>query len=591
MAVAETQNPCLGALAERHPLLLQDISEWVRAHPESTRLGSQPPRPAFLRQDGHDVLVDLMPSDQVLDHLRVDQGRPLVHVFPQLARCLQFLGQPDALGCVQNENWVPLLLFPLESAAHTQRWLAKTNPKRWPWQFLNGNGFDDPDAALEAKSLGLQMAALLRQMCLALNETLELKYTDQRPTSGQILKAADRPLRALVFAGEGSAYQQFCARDITDALVANGVDAQIRLASASPAIFHELLEAVQDFDPDVLILNGRSRNQLHALPRNLTVVAWDQDYAISCSPAYAPHAGPRDLLLVMVADWLEHARAFGVPPKRVAHLNLGTNTRIYHPPAASEIIEPEFDILFVGNIYPFESYKKLIHFDQLNIPTQQVMTYARKRLIDWAGSRKEDQPWVLPDCRVFLNDCLRELGIGLAEDPARWQFLVHYFRYRIAHLALRELYVSALSEFKLGLFGRGWDQFPAVAAQARPEIVNGPDLCDVIYKSRINLHLHTWTVHHPRLYDTAAAGGFLLVGRVQEQYPLENVFTPGKELDTFGSIAELKQKIRHYLDHPTERAEMARRAAMRAEQQHTMQQRMGDVIELLRKDSDGSDKA
>jgi glycosyltransferase involved in cell wall biosynthesis len=589
VALTETHNPCLSAVADRHPLLLQDISDWVRRHPESARLSGVPANPVLLRRDGHDLLIDLMPPEQVLDRLDSEPNRRLVHIFPHVAGCLHFLGQPGAQACVERENWHPLLLIPLPSATHTQSWLSKTHPGDWPWQLLKPDCFEDSAVALEAQSLGRQMLQMLAQMCSALNDALEPRYGN-RPTPGQVLHAAERPLRVLVFAGQGSSYQQFCARDITEALIAHGVEAQTHIASPGAAFSYELLLAIREFDPDVLFLNGRSRNPLHVLPRNLAVVAWDQDYAISCSPAYASHAGPRDLLLVMVADWLDHARAFGVPPQRLAHLNLGTNTRLYHPPAPPPApVEPEFDILFVGNIYPFEAYKRLIHFDQLNVPTQQLMVYARQRLIDWVRSQKDTEPWVIPDCQSFLTECLRELGVGLAEDPIHWQFLVHYFRYRIAHLALRELYVSALAEFKLGLFGRGWDQIPAVAAQARPEIANGPALCDAIYRSRINLHLHTWTVHHPRLYDTAAAGGFLLVGRVQEQYPLEKVFTPGQELETFGSIAELKHKIRHYLDRPVERAEMACRAARRAEQQHTMQQRMGQVIELLRKDTDGSD--
>ena len=124
----------------------------------------------------------------------------------------------------------------------------------------------------------------------------------------------------------------------------------------------------------------------------------------------------------------------------------------------------------------------------------------------------------------------------------------------------------------------------AVAGQARPPIVNGPELRDTIHRTKINLYLHTWTVHHPRLYDTAAAGGALLVGRVDEQYGLDNVFTPEREVDTFGSIAELKRKLAYYLDHPERRITMGRRAAERVARDHTMQHRMTDLVETLKQD-------
>jgi spore maturation protein CgeB len=146
------------------------------------------------------------------------------------------------------------------------------------------------------------------------------------------------------------------------------------------------------------------------------------------------------------------------------------------------------------------------------------------------------------------------------------------------------MYVESLAEFKLGLFGKGWEKFPQFAEIARPEVSNGPQLRDLIQRSAINLHLHTWTVHHPRLYDTAAAGGFLLVGRVSEKHRLGEVFDVGAEVEDFGSIGELKRKIRHFLAHPSERLAMADRAARRAVRDHTMERRMGDVVGFLGED-------
>ena len=65
---------------------------------------------------------------------------------------------------------------------------------------------------------------------------------------------------------------------------------------------------------------------------------------------------------------------------------------------------------------------------------------------------------------------------------------------------------------------------------------------------------------HPRFYDTTSAGGFLLVGKVPEKNPFESVFTVGEQVDTFSSIADLKEKIRHWLKHPTEGRAVAERA-------------------------------
>ena len=138
---------------------------------------------------------------------------------------------------------------------------------------------------------------------------------------------------------------------------------------------------------------------------------------------------------------------------------------------------------------------------------------------------------------------------------------------------------------------RIWENIPEVAHLAQPPIDNGKPLVDVIHRSAINIQLHTWTVHHPRLYDTAAAGGFLLVGNVPEQNPISSVFTVGEHVDTFGSIVELEKKIHYWLENPHERVAMADRAAQHAREEHTMTKRMGQLIEVLKTEGQADGKS
>jgi hypothetical protein len=348
---------------------------------------------------------------------------------------------------------------------------------------------------------------------------------------------------------------------------------------------YELLQTIRQCDPDILFLIGRHRGEFPALPANLCVLGWDQDYALCCLPAYAKHLGPRDLLLLEVADWRNDAMANGIPEQRTIHLNVGANHRIYRPPATPQA--PEYDVLFVGSFHHFHAYRRHVHFDLLEPAVQRLMLHARGRLAWWISTRDEGEPFILPDLDQFLRQSIRELGPGYAVHPDCWRRVVNYFRYRVAHLLVRQMYVSSLTEFRLGLFGRGWDQLPATARHARGEIRNGAPLRGAIHRAAINLHIHAWSVHHPRLYDTAAAGGFLLVGRVQEEHLLERSFDVGCELDSFGSIPELKRKVRHYLDHAADRRAMAERAAERVRRQHTMEQRMVDLIGFLSKDLHG----
>ena len=573
-------DPPIMALASRYPELLHDLQAWARANPASTQLRGIRQKPLELGHGGNEVLFNHLQPEGVLPRLSGREGGVL-HVFSEVAGFLHFLTQPAAIECIVHPNWAPLLLLPLEHAPHMQQWLLQAQPRRWPWALLNASVFPDVAVGRAAQAVGQQMVALLEQLTANLASRIARRYMD-RPTPAAVVRQGQRPLRVLVWAYEGSMYQQFCARDISDALGARGVEVRAVISVAGPAKDYELAEAVESFDPDVLLLNGRGRDHTQSLPGQLCILTWDQDHCLCHSTYHAQKLGGRDLLMVMVDDWRRDAVAAGFPRSRTAHVNLGTNHRLYREPAVPQ--PAEYDVLFVGNIHPFETYRRLINFDEFDELTQSLLLRARQRLGEWLGSRGEEEAFVIPDSEQLLRECSAELGLSVTADERHWRFLVNYFRYRIAHLLVREVFVSSLTEFRLGLFGRGWEHFPAVAAHARPEIENGPPLREAIHRAAINLHLHTWTVHHPRLYDTAAAGGFLLVGRVPEAYPLQRVFTPGEELDTFGCIAELKRKIRHYLANPEERVAMAGRAADRARREHTMEHRAADMLRFLAKD-------
>jgi glycosyltransferase involved in cell wall biosynthesis len=573
----------VAVLGQRYPLLVHDISQWVQANPASTQVRASAARraPRLIRAGERALLYDCPDPNAVFGQLESD-AKPFVHLFPDVADFLQFLTHPSARLCLTHDRWQPLLLLPLQHANHFRQWLATMRPADWPWALCDERHCPDEPGNRPALAVGSQMRELLKALAKQLAERLRARYTC-RPTPRGILIAEVRALRVLALAFAGSSYQQFCARDIAQAFGENGADGRALILKAGPARHYELLKAIDEFDPDILFLNGRARVDFEDLPHELAVVSWDQDYALSTRPDAAERMTPRDRLLLMVSEWAEDARQSGFPQERTEYVNLGVNEKLYHP-AMVRPAPPEFDVLFVGKYYPWEKYSRMIHFDTLAPQMQKVMLLARERLTEWVRTRGEEEPFILPDLDRFLHDCCRELRLAHNGDGEDWRIIVNNFRYRIAHLLVREQYVSALAEFKLGLFGAGWDSIPALAGVGQPEIENGAPLRDAIHRSAICLHLHTWTVHHPRLYDTAAAGGFLLVGRVPERVPLQTVFDVGTEVDTFGSIAELKRKVRYYLDHRDQREQMARAAVDRARREHTMGRRMRQVLQFLARD-------
>jgi FkbM family methyltransferase len=73
-----------------------------------------------------------------------------------------------------------------------------------------------------------------------------------------------------------------------------------------------------------------------------------------------------------------------------------------------------------------------------------------------------------------------------------------------------------------------------------------------------------------RIFETTGSGAFLLT----EHFPnISEYFEVGKEIETFSCRKELLEKIDHYLTHPLERQEIARRGQARCLKDHSMEQR------------------
>ena len=402
------------------------------------------------------------------------------------------------------------------------------------------------------------------------------------PSPGEVLREGARPLRVMLLAPEQSVYQRFCARDMNEAFASLGAETMTCLIKHGHSWRLEFLDLVGQHRPDALFVFSQRRRNLPELPRELAVLGWDQDCVCGFDSGGIWRIGPRDRIWTLMDEWREQMDANGVESNVVGHLNMGANTNLYYPP--NEDVEYEHEVLFVGNIHPFEQYLKMVQFENWPKAAQSIMLHARDRLFEWIRTRDEHEPFVIPEIEMFLLESADAIGVTVSTEMAQWATMVRFFRYRIAHYVVRERMIESLSGFRLGLYGHGWDRFPSLAPYAKPAINNGPEMLRVMHRSAVHVQLHTWTVHHPRLYDTAAAGGYLLVGRVPERRPLELEFEVGQELDSFGSIAELHKKIRHALDHPDMMRSMGARAAERVLREHTMTHSASQVLEELQRD-------
>lgn len=81
-----------------------------------------------------------------------------------------------------------------------------------------------------------------------------------------------------------------------------------------------------------------------------------------------------------------------------------------------------------------------------------------------------------------------------------------------------------------------------------------------------------------RDFEVPLAGGFYLVERVPEY---GEMFEFGREVETWSRPEELVEKVRYYLDHTSEREEIAAAGKRRAEADHTWSKRFEALFEDL----------
>lgn len=80
-----------------------------------------------------------------------------------------------------------------------------------------------------------------------------------------------------------------------------------------------------------------------------------------------------------------------------------------------------------------------------------------------------------------------------------------------------------------------------------------------------------------RTFEAAGCGAFQIVDWKPN---LDEFFEPEKEVVTFRTLGELKEKVRYYLEHDRERQEIADRGYRRAHQEHTYYHRLTQLLEL-----------
>ncbi|MGG4553063.1 CgeB family protein [Paenibacillus humicus] len=157
--------------------------------------------------------------------------------------------------------------------------------------------------------------------------------------------------------------------------------------------------------------------------------------------------------------------------------------------------------------------------------------------------------------------------------------------------------IGGLMEKGLTINGIWWDRLPEYASYPdRIEIGKwmGPgETAEVYSGSKIVLNMHrspydttvnnnsvglTAASPNPRTFEISACGTLQLAD-VRDD--LASFYVPGQEIETFSNPSELYDKVNFYLDHETERREIALRALERTYREHTYSHRLHEMLSRI----------
>jgi spore maturation protein CgeB len=154
----------------------------------------------------------------------------------------------------------------------------------------------------------------------------------------------------------------------------------------------------------------------------------------------------------------------------------------------------------------------------------------------------------------------------------------------------RRHFFQGLVDFDFKIWGSEWDLHTALAPciQNQGVRVSEEDTVKIFNATRININLHSSPFHggvnpqgdylNPRVFDLAACGAFQLVDWRSQ---LPEFFEPDKELATFASLGEAREKISYYLAHEPERRRLAGAARERVLRDHTYARRLAGALETI----------
>jgi spore maturation protein CgeB len=337
----------------------------------------------------------------------------------------------------------------------------------------------------------------------------------------------------------------------------------------------ELDRTMHRFEPELVFAVNATNGLAEFCHRHgCKLIVWEVDPSLHDPP---PCASPTEHV------WIWTYRQANVEPYRRAGFAQVEHLPLAADPSVRAVRDSEsaerVPISFVGNsmVTQVESYQR--GFASLYASWRGSPGGAREALAILESILSEQRADLF---RYRLAELLEERAPGFREavlaDPAGADPLL--LAAEIAAAEKRLTLCANLASLDLHVWGdEGWKLLAPRGVCFQGRAGHGEELTGIYNRSRINLdigRIYQSDIVTMRVFDVLCCGGFALV---EHSAQLERCFRVGEELESYRSLAELRAKAAHYLEHPEEAAAIARRGHERVLREHTIGLRMQRMLE------------
>lgn len=231
-----------------------------------------------------------------------------------------------------------------------------------------------------------------------------------------------------------------------------------------------------------------------------------------------------------------------------------------------------------------EDYLRFTYWQQMSQFFDYVFVIQKGRCIEAVKAAGAGEVRYLPSA---CDPGIHCPGTLTPEEKARWGSPVSFVG---AGYHNRQQTFASLAEMPFKIWGTEWPTCPPFdhLVQEQGRRLAPEEYVKIFNSTDVNVNLHSSDERdgvdpfgdfiNPRTFELASCGAFQLCDSRQL---LSEVFEPGKEIVTFDTVRELKDKIRYYLDHPEERREVSARAQKRALLEHTYAHRLKEMLSII----------